>query len=71
MRQLPEPVLLISPVVATMSPYQTTSTITQTATVVIPGFPLESIATGFVLGLFVLLLLRLATRFGWSLIRRS
>ena len=71
MKRLGTGLLMLSPVVATISPHQTTSTITQTATVVIPGFPVESIALGLILGLFVVLLLRLATRFGWGLLKRS
>jgi hypothetical protein len=71
MKRLGTSLLLIGPVVATVSPFQTTSTITQTATVVIPGFPFESIASGLVLGLFVVLLLRLVDRFGWNLVKRN
>lgn len=46
-----------------------TSSIT-TATTVILGFPVESIAAGLSLGFFVILLLRMTTKFGWSLIKR-
>jgi hypothetical protein len=52
-----------------MSTTQMMSETSMTSTV-IPGFPVESIGAGLILGLFIILLLRMTTKFGWSLIKR-
>ena len=55
--------LLLSPVVAVVSTFQATTVAADcffncTTTTIIPGFPLESIGAGLMIGLFVILLLR-------------
>jgi len=69
--------LLISPLVGVVStltgrafsPEQMGSSM-MNSTTVIPGFPIESIGSGLILGLFVILLLRMTTKFGWGLIKQ-
>ena len=71
------PLLLISPLIGvvtaltglTFNPEQMGSSM-MNSTTVIPGFPVESIGSGLILGFFVILLLRMTTKFGWNLIKR-